>query len=100
MFHCSPYLFHSVFFSADVITLYGHVTTEPANHVTAAIFNRMGHVIGLPALMERRLATLNKNITHFMRRAYPIVRDIITFIQRTKYVTDIHVVTCLILLTV
>ena len=68
-----------------MITLHGHIITEPTNYVEAAMFNSMGLLVGLPVDMERRLATINKNITHQLRAAPLLVRDVIAFIKRVKY---------------
>ncbi|CAL1539284.1 unnamed protein product [Lymnaea stagnalis] len=79
---------HRIFLKfTDVITLRGVITTEPASHEDAAMFNRMGMRVGLPAAMELRLTSMNKNITHFLRGVYPIVRDVITFLKSTNPVT-------------
>ncbi|KAK0044725.1 flocculation protein FLO11, partial [Biomphalaria pfeifferi] len=68
----------------DVITLRGVIFTEPISYTDAAIFNRMGQKVGVPAAMEMRLSIMNKNITNYLRGILPIIRDIITFIKRVS----------------
>ncbi|XP_059165491.1 uncharacterized protein LOC131948042 [Physella acuta] len=68
----------------DVITLRGVIQTKPPTFREAALFNRMGVMVGLPARMETLMAVMNKNITHTLRAVLPIVRDVITFIKRTS----------------
>ena len=76
------YFFSIYFASPDVITLHGYILTEPPSYVDAAMFNTMGLMVSLPVVMERRLATINKNMTHNLRASSPLVRDVITFIKR------------------
>ncbi|GFS18855.1 hypothetical protein ElyMa_003273700 [Elysia marginata] len=69
---------------SDVITLHGYILTEPTSYVHAAMFNSMGLMVGVPVDMERRLATINKKITHHLRATPLLVRDVITFITRVS----------------
>ncbi|GFO44091.1 hypothetical protein PoB_007059600, partial [Plakobranchus ocellatus] len=76
---------HKIFLRfTDVITLQGYIITEPTSYLPAAMFNSMGLVSGLPLAMERRLATINKNITHQLRGVSSMVRDVITFVTRIR----------------
>ncbi|RUS91252.1 hypothetical protein EGW08_000964 [Elysia chlorotica] len=76
---------HKIFLKfSDVISLHGHILTEPTSYVEAAMFNSMGLLVGLPVDIERRLATINKNITHHLRAAPLLVRDVITFVKRVS----------------
>uniref|UniRef100_A0A2C9KIL9 Uncharacterized protein n=1 Tax=Biomphalaria glabrata TaxID=6526 RepID=A0A2C9KIL9_BIOGL len=69
----------------DVITLRGVIFTEPISYTDAAIFNRMGQKVGVPAAMEMRLSIMNKNITNYLRGILPIIRDVITSIKSVRH---------------
>ena len=74
----------------DVITVHGTIHSAPdhapSSLQAAAMFNLQGHLTSLPARIEHDLVDMSRAMTHHMRSYHPIVRDVVSFVRKTRSV--------------